>query len=391
MTKLHFNYKDIFRALRLGFSAKKIWLAFVGLLCGLAGYSALTYLAHLTAGSDFARIWTEYRLLPFADPLLFPFPWYAWLVYAVGVAFFVSCVLLAGTAVSKVTYEQLKGDEFYESREAFRFAFKHWASVLVSPLLLVGFIAVLVALGLLTSLVGWIPHFGELWLGILAIPSFLAAMFIVYLLLALLTSLLIGPSVVGSTRNDTFDTVFEVFSCLNEQPARLPLYVLTVAVLSRIGCGLLAVASSFAGRISHAVLRVLPGAKVDEALINAADHFTITLPDWLPESIRSMCYAFSEFLGLPEIFATGGQIPVNWSGDILSILIALAMYAVALIVIAFGCSIWYSGLTLSFVVLVQKKDDKNLLEIPEEDELLAPVVEVPGREPGADSLGEGQQ
>ena len=50
MTKLHWNYKDIFRALRLGFSAKKVWMMSLGLLVGFAGYTILTYLAYAAAG-----------------------------------------------------------------------------------------------------------------------------------------------------------------------------------------------------------------------------------------------------------------------------------------------------------------------------------------------------
>ena len=37
MTKLHWGYKDVFRALRLGFAAKKVWMTSLGLLIGFAG------------------------------------------------------------------------------------------------------------------------------------------------------------------------------------------------------------------------------------------------------------------------------------------------------------------------------------------------------------------
>ncbi|MCH7761919.1 hypothetical protein IIA15_11065, partial [candidate division TA06 bacterium] len=47
MVKLNFNYKDIFRAGRLGFSAKKIWTGFVGLLLGLVLFNLLAYAAFL--------------------------------------------------------------------------------------------------------------------------------------------------------------------------------------------------------------------------------------------------------------------------------------------------------------------------------------------------------
>ena len=385
MTKLHFNYKDIFSALRLGFSAKKVWIAWVGLVIGLAGYSGLGYLAHLIAGSDLLAIWGEYRLLPFPDPLLYPFPWYAWLVYAVGVLFFISSVLIAGTAVSKVAYEQLRGDEFYESREAFRFALRHWCSVLASPLLLIGFAAVVGLLGLATSAIGGLPFFGDLWLGLFALPAFFASLFLVYLFIVLLVSLLIGPSVVGATKNDTFDTVFEAFSCVNEQPARLALYVGTVAVLSRLGCGLLAIASTLAAKVGYAILRIVPGAKLDDITANAGYYFNVTLPDWWPEPLQALHYWFLDLLDLPWLYELGDYVSINWASDISSVLIGAVLYIVVLIVIAFGCSVWFSGNTLAVAVLIQKKDDKNLLEVPEDEDLFEPVVDVPGKPEPADT------
>jgi len=52
MVKLNFNYKDIFRAGRLGFSAKKIWTGFVGLLLGLILFNLLAYAAFLVTPED---------------------------------------------------------------------------------------------------------------------------------------------------------------------------------------------------------------------------------------------------------------------------------------------------------------------------------------------------
>lgn len=380
MTKLHFNYKDIFRALRLGFSAKKVWMMFLGLFFGVVGYSGITYLAHLIAGSDLLTIWSESRLLPVPDQLLYPFPWYSWVLYGVGVLFFVCAVLITGTAVSKVTYEQLRGDEFYESREAFRFAFRHYSSVLASPLLLAGFVALLVAAGLIAGLLSSIPYFGELFVGLVAVPAFLAALFIVYLLVVLLFGLLIGPSIVGATRNDTFDTIFEVFSCVNEQPGRLIWYVAIVAGLSKIGSFLFAVASSVAGRIAYMTVRPFAGAKLDDIMANAAFYFNITLPEWSPETIRQAFTGIADWLGFPQIYTTGQYSSVNWANDISSAFTGMAFYVVLLLVIAFGCTVWFSGNTLVYAVLAKKKDDKNILELPEDDEdLLAPVVDVPGK------------
>ena len=47
--KLHFDYRDIFRAPRLALSGKKIWTFVVGNFIGYLGYLILTYIALLTA------------------------------------------------------------------------------------------------------------------------------------------------------------------------------------------------------------------------------------------------------------------------------------------------------------------------------------------------------
>ena len=52
LVKLHFNWKDVPRALRFGFSLKKIWVQFLGLLIGhnrvfhicLSGTSCLRFI-----------------------------------------------------------------------------------------------------------------------------------------------------------------------------------------------------------------------------------------------------------------------------------------------------------------------------------------------------------
>jgi hypothetical protein len=373
MTKLCFNYKDVFRAMRLGFSAKKIWMSSLGLLFALAGYAVLTYIAYLTAGVDIITTWQNFRLLPFPLPYDYPFPWYSWVLYAVGMAFFLTTMLLTGTAVSRVAYEQLRGDEFYESREAFRFAFRNAGAVVSSPLLILGFIALIVAMGLVLSLVGAIPLIGEIVVALLAVPAFIASLFITYLLVVFAFSIMMGPSVVGATHNDTFDTLFEVFSCVNEQPARLIWYTTVVAALAKLGTLLLSVASSIAGRIGYGIAGAFMGDKLADAAANAAYYFRVSLPDWLPSVIQRAFVACANLLGLPQMYLPSDYVSVGWSNDTASLLLGVCFYLVALMVAGYGLATWYSGMTLSYAVLAQKKDEKNILETPEDiEELIEP-------------------
>lgn len=378
MTKLHFNYKDVFRALRVGFSAKKVWVMFVGTFVGAAGYSVLTYLAYIVSGNEFITVWENYRLLPFPEPKIWPFPWFSWIIYGLGAVWFVICCLVAGTAVSKVAYEQLRGDEFYESREAFKFAFRNLGAVLASPLLLLAFVAIIVVGGLVLSLLGAIPFFGEMFVGLMALPAFAAGMFIVYLVVVLGFCLLLAPGVVGSTRNDTFDTLFEVFSCVNEQPGRSIWYLATVGVLADLGAFVLAAASSAAGRVAYLVVRIFSGPKLADVLANAGFYFKINLPGWCPRAIRDTVVWFFDSLGLSQAYMPTEYVAQGWSIDAASVLIAVAIYVIALMVASYGLSIWYSGTVLSYSVLAKKKDDKNILELPDNDEdLIEPVVPKP--------------
>jgi len=159
MTKLHFNYKDIFRAFRFGFSAKKIWVGFEGLLFGWLGYMVLGYLAYLVSGTSIAAVWENFRLLPMPDAVaaLPAFNVGGWILWAVGVVWLVFAALTAGVAISKLTYEQLRGDEFFEVKEAWKQALKSLGALIATPVLLGLFIVLLLAAGLLLGLIGRIP------------------------------------------------------------------------------------------------------------------------------------------------------------------------------------------------------------------------------------------
>ena len=136
MTTLHFNFKDVFRAPKMAFSPKKMWVQFLGFLVGWLGYFILTYFAAGLAGAlaggsvTCGMLWEQYRLVP----LGFAFPWWGQILWALGIVWFVAWVLLADAAVSKITFEQLQGNDFYEVKESWQFAFKNWTAVIMTPI-----------------------------------------------------------------------------------------------------------------------------------------------------------------------------------------------------------------------------------------------------------------
>jgi hypothetical protein len=365
MNQPHFNYKDVFRACRLGFSAKKIWMSFVGMLIGFAGYCIISYIAYLLAGWRIEEIWVDFRLLPFPQA----FPWYSWIVWAVGVIYFIAVFLITGTAVSKVAYEQLRGDEFFEIKEAFKYSFQNANAVLLSPVLPLLFIISLVICGLILSLIGMIPFFGEIFIGLMALPAFAVSLFIVYLLIVFFFTLMLGPAISGVTKNDTFDTLFEVFSCVNEQPWRLVIYGTLLWALAKIGMFLVGLASAAAIRIGTMVVHIFAGAKIYDMLANGSHFLKVNLPVWTPEFCRSLFERYITFMRASMIFEPSYYSRIGWSLDIGSILFAIGFYCVVLFVLSYGISTWFSGNVLIFSILTKKKDDKDIFEKTEEEKM----------------------
>ncbi len=366
MTNLHFNFKDVFRAGRLGFSAKKMWVAFLGLLIAFIGYGILSYLSFMSAGIDIGEIWEIFRLVP-----MYPIglPWYSWVVWAVGLLWWVCVALLAGVAVSKITYEQLKGDEFYEIKEAIKFALKSGRSAILAPFVLILFIIALVVMGLILALITLIPYFGQLFFALMAIPAFVVCLFIIYLLIVTIVCLVIGPSIVGETGNDTFDTLFESFSVINDQPWRFITYEVLLEIVMIIGIGLLGFFSAKAIFLGQDVLGIIvPAAKLDNILLNAAYYVKTSLPPLCPEVSHNLFTGFIEWIGMPNLIFPPDYVPAfeSWAGAIASFVLGIIYYLIILFVMSLGGAIFWSGNTLVFTVLVKKKDDKNLLEIKEE-------------------------
>ena len=271
MTQLHNNYKDIFRALRLGFSAKKIAMMIWGYIIAMVGYCILSYIAHLSAGWTFFEIWDAYRLFPVPES----FPWYGWIIWFTGAIYALCVILITGTAISKVTFEQLKGDDFFQMSKAFRYAMKQVRSIILSPAMVILFIISIVIAGLILSLLGAIPYFGEIFTGLLIIPAFAASLFIVYLLVILLFALIFAPAIVATTGTDTFDTLFEVFSMVNDQPARLIWYTVIVGFLSKVGIVILSACFRIALNIGTNILSVFMGSKITDVIYNAASTLSL--------------------------------------------------------------------------------------------------------------------
>ncbi|MGB8657437.1 MAG: hypothetical protein WCE90_06580 [Candidatus Zixiibacteriota bacterium] len=356
MTKFYFDIRDVFRAPRLALSPKKILLQFWGVLIGYTAYLFFTYLAFLSNGVGLHAIWENHGFFPLDDfPILH---WYGWVIFGIGCLFALVCWLLTSAMVAKVTFEQLKGDDFYSSKEAFRFLKKKWAPVLLSPFCMLAFIVFLLVCGIIVGLLGKIPYAGEIGIGIFyLIPLFAVALALAYVILIFLVSLLLSPAVVATLKEDTFETIVQTFSTVGSQPWRYFLYSGLVGAMSKVCMFIFGYFSLRAGQLIHLSCKVFMGDKLSDIMDEALSYLTIPphILDYFSNVFAGIKFRFH----LPEI---GPGIYLNWSGEISALLIALSLIFIMFLVLSYGLTIISAGQTVVYVILRKKKDDDNLLE-----------------------------
>lgn len=358
--KLHFNFRDVFRAARLGLAGKKIWVQFCGILLGYLSFLIFNYIALLSKGMSIGEIWRLYALFPL--PLL-GLPWFGWVIFGVGTVIAIAIWLLASCAVAKITYQELKGDDFYSVEDSLSFLKKNWKPVLLSPLTLIGLIVFFLAVGALIGLLAKvIPYVGELGLSLIfGIPVLGAAVFTVFMIVVFIFSLALTPAIVATTGEDTFETVIQLFSTIWNQPWRLVVYQIIYKFTQILAVSVLAWFTVRGLKLIHLVLGWPMGDKLDKLLASAAG----LMPKFhLP--ILGEARVFPHFSTLWSNLSHPG--PMVWTMDVAGIIIGITLILIGFFIFAYAGAILNASQTLIYLILRLKKDEENLLERKEEEE-----------------------
>lgn len=340
---LHFDSRDLFRCVRLGWSGKKIWIGLVGLLFSWVGYSVLLVIAHVRAGTSLSVLWHRYGLFPGAP--IGAFDLLGTILHGVAMVWVLAVVLVLMSMMCKITFQQLRGDGFYSSGDAWAFAKKHWSAVLFGPLgVLALFVAVVVTCIVIGLLARWVPVAGELAVALGFVPLFLLALVAVFMVLVFFVSLSLSPAIVGTVGEDALEVVIQSFSLLWSQPWRLFLYLAWVKVSSWIGFLVL-------GTMSMTAIWLITwacGLFMEVKLANMFDVATRYMP-FVPRR-------WDVILGnLPAPDTLSGA--EHWAGRILGLMLVF----ITGIVISYGLAAQASGWTLVYVILRRCKDGENML------------------------------
>jgi uncharacterized membrane-anchored protein YhcB (DUF1043 family) len=356
MLKMYFNFKDVFRAARLGFSPKKMWVMFCGLLLGIAVYDVFAYLSHLAAGRGVADVWATFGLLPL--------PWndftiWAWLLWGAGFVIFVIIYMLTASVVARIATEQLVGNEFFEIKEGLQYLKQNWKAVLGSPVVITVFALGIMIFGAVLGWWGRIPYLGELTVSLLTVPVYLVCLFLVFLLAALMVALWYVPVISGATKGDTFDNLFETFSAMTSQPWRLVIYTGLLKLVVLAGA---VVFGWFTGQALMLAYRVLGAAMGEKFLGLAAASFNV----YTPPMVLHLMLTLLQGRGLdPNIYLMATP-ELNWAGHISVFLMGMSLNLIRLLVASYAAASFVVGQTIIYGIIVMKRDDRNIFEKKEE-------------------------
>jgi len=344
-----------------------MWIQLVGMTVGYVGYLILTYLAYLSTGMGVGTTWSKYGLLPCLFAANEVFPWYAWIIYAIGDLLIVAAFLVANTAVARATYMQAKGNNFYSWREAYAFAFRKAMSVLLTPVSLAVLIGLMVLGSLVISLLGKIPFVGELGVSLFTVFWCFAALLVCFFAVITVVAIFLVPSIIATTDEDAFEAVFQSFSITWNQPWRLVIYEAMTVVCAGIAMGIFA----FAVKASVIVMNKLFGAFMGADYINLANNGQAMLQGWLLmgqnvvegiyRALTPKVYFARDFIMIPA-----NELPTTVV--ISSYLFALSLLFIGGWIISYGLSTFTVGNMFLYLALRKKKDGENLLERKDKEE-----------------------
>lgn len=347
---LHFDIRDLFRCVRLGWSGKKIWIGLLGLIAAWAGYAISLLIAHLRTGASIGAVWQRYGLFPGATPG--DFDLLGTVLHIAGLLFALGVVFVTTSMMCKITFQHLRGDDFYSGSDAWQFAKANWKAVLFGPLTLLFLFAMVVIGGMVIGwIAGWIPALGELAFALCFIPIFFVALLTVFTGVVFVVASILSPAMVGTVEDDTLEVVIQSFSLTWSQPWRLVLYLAWTIVSAWVGLMLMGALTMAAIGLIIWACGLFMGVKLTH-LFSEASHYLLFQPaKW------ELWLASLPALGTPS----GTEV---WSGGILGVMLVL----VTGIVISYVQATYASGLCLMYVALRHRKDNANLLEWNDEEE-----------------------
>ncbi len=361
MEQIHFNYKDILRVYRYGFSGRRIGIHFTGIILAYLIYQILVYLSLIIVdGAKAQDIWTSHGLLPilpFVDNDLSVISsiamWFGIIICGI-------IYLLSSTLTSKITYEQLRGDSLYTIGNALGVLRTRWKTVIGSFLWLFFLILCLLIIPICIGLLAKIPFLKGTILTISSIFSpigFLFGILILFIFFVFFAGLFLVPAMSATTEVDAFEIIYQLFSIVWNQPWRLMSYGLLLSALKLFHVPIWALFC-----IGGFLIALLPTYYLHKLFLQDA---LLYVNKWLGGIIERISGIFlsddGAFLGI-NFGLNNTELPdLSFSTTICAIFLAFMLISLFGGFLGYLFSLASVGTTLIYVILKKHVDGENII------------------------------
>ena len=362
MEQIHFNYKDIIRVYRYGFSGRRIGIHFTGIILAYLIYQISVYLSLIIVdGSKAEVIWTSHGLipiLPFVDTDLSVF---TSIVMWFGIVIFGIVLLLCSTLSSKITFEQLRGDSLYTIGNALGVLSRRWKTVIGSFLWLFLLILCLLLIPICVGLLAKIPVLKGTLLTISSIFApigVLIGILLLFILSVCFAGLFLVPAIAGTTEVDAFEIIYQLFAILWNQPWRLMSYGLLLSALKLFHVPIWALFC-----IGGFLIALLPTYYLHPSFLQDA---LLYANKWLGGIIEKISSIFLSdnvaFFGI-NFGLNNTELPdVSFSTTICAIFFAFILISIFGGILGYLFSLISVGTTLIYVILRKFVDGENIIK-----------------------------
>ncbi|MBT4483427.1 MAG: hypothetical protein HOC71_07095, partial [Candidatus Latescibacteria bacterium] len=209
-------------------------------------YRGFTYIALLlTSAGREAGFLILIRHFEFFPSIVTAAPSFsAWLVWCIGIVLALCILILTATSVSRIAFEDLRGNELFQIKDARQFSKTHGLTAVIS--LAVTGVLLIIFFGpySLLGLFGRIPVLGELTVALLSIPSFFWGLAGTSVLIVFIIGLALAPAITACTGEDALEVIIQLFSSVFKQPFKLVVYEIIAEIAVTIST-LILIAVSF--------------------------------------------------------------------------------------------------------------------------------------------------
>lgn len=357
MDKRYFDFRDIFQVIRYGFSGRKISVHFIGLALAYLIYEILVYLSlFIVGGTAPQNFWNKHALLPVSPFDSTELAQITQIAMWVGIISFACIFFFASTVTSKITIEQLRGDFFFSVGDSVTFLKAHWKSVLGA---FIGLLLILIFLALIPlsiAALGKLPLVGKpfLMLTSLFMPiGFFLGVLIALILVVFGVSLLFVPAVVATTGADAFETIYQQFVIVWNEPWHIVCYETLLFLIKLIFVPIWAFFCLYSFSIVLLPVRFLNAEEMQSFMSHANGWLSGTI-----EKLASLPYI--NIFGVFDI-SSSPQETAAFTTTVTAIFLTITILIGAALVVAHLFSIASAGNTVIYTILRKKVDGHDLL------------------------------